>query len=310
MVGSGFSRNALKADSGASQMPSWNDVAIALFRALYPGVDPNSSDEGINASPPSADNVLRLAQEFQTAFGRSGLDELLGDLLRDLEHVPGIVHERLLRLPWRDVFTTNWDSLLERSAVTVPENPYAVIQSANQLPMESQPRIIKMHGSFPSRLPLIVTEEDYRTYPDCYAPFVNTVQQAMMETVFLLIGFSGNDPNFLKWCGWVRDNLRESAPKIYLAGWLNLSPHRRLMLEHQGVVPIDLANHPKAGQWESHRRHQYAIEWLLWSLELDPLYESTMWPCPPEAISSSVPELLEPVFRAETHVPIPEPELD
>ena len=73
-----------------------------------------------------------------------------------------------------------------------------------------------------------------------------------METVFCLIGFSGDDPNFLHWSGWVRDNLGKSAPKIYLAGWLDLSPHRRRMLEDRGVVPIDVARHPQAPSWPDH----------------------------------------------------------
>ena len=128
----------------------------------------------------------------------------------------------------------------------------------NQLPLLSQPRIVKLHGSLPATFPLISTGENYRTYPAKFAPFVNTVQQAMMETVFLLIGFSGDDPNFLNWAGWVRDNLGDSAPKIYLAGWLDLSPHRRRMLEDRGVVPVDLALHPKAHLWPEHQRHQYA----------------------------------------------------
>ena len=106
--------------------------------------------------------------------------------------------------------------------------------------MGKRPRIVKLHGSFPAQFPLIVTEEDYRTYPAEFAPLVNTVQQAMMETVFLLIGFSGDDPNFLSWSGWIRDNLGPSAPKIYLAGYLNLSPHRRRMLEGRNIAPIDL----------------------------------------------------------------------
>ena len=77
----------------------------------------------------------------------------------------------------------------------------------DQLPLLGQPRIVKLHGSLPATFPLISTEEDYRTYPSKFAPFVNTVRQAMMETVLCLIGFSGDDPNFLHWSGWVRDNL-------------------------------------------------------------------------------------------------------
>ena len=88
-----------------------------------------------------------------------------------------------------------------------------------------------------------------------------------METTFLLIGFSGDDPNFLHWSGWVRDELGESAPKIYLAGWLDLSPHRRQVLVERRVIPIDLAFHPKAGEWPEHLRDRYAAEWVLRTLE-------------------------------------------
>ena len=70
-----------------------------------------------------------------------------------------------------------------------------------------RPRIAKLHGSFPSNRPFIFTEEDYRTYPRRFAAFVNLVQQSMMENVFCLLGFSGDDPNFLYWTGWVRDHL-------------------------------------------------------------------------------------------------------
>ena len=108
------------------------------------------------------------------------------------------------------------------------------------------------------------------TYPTEFAPFVNTVQQAMMDTVFCLIGFSGNDPNFLHWADWVRDNLGESAPGLYLAGWLDQSLHRRRMLEDRDVVPIDLAHHPEAHTWPEHIRHRYETEPVLHTLESRP----------------------------------------
>ena len=142
------------------------------------------------------------------------------ELVRDSDFRPGDMHKRLLRLPWRDVFSTNWDTLLESARTFVTNRSYSVVRTAADVASSAPPRIIKLHGSFPSHYPFIVTEEEYRTYPRKFAPFVNTVQQAMMETVFLLIGFSGDDPNFLYWSGWVRDNMGSSAPMIYLAGWL------------------------------------------------------------------------------------------
>ena len=254
-----------------------------------------------------ADNALRLAQEYQTGFGRSELHRLLEGLIRDDYFAPGEIHSRLLYLPWRDVFTTNWDTLLERASFDIAERAYRVVQDVDQLPLLSQPRIVKLHGSLPATFPLISTEEDYRTYPAKFSPFVNTVQQAMMETVFLLIGFSGDDPNFLNWSGWVRDNLGDSAPKIYLAGWLDLSPHRRRMLEDRGVVPIDLALHPKAHDWPEHQRHQYATEWLLYTLERGRPYDKTTWPSLPSQEETAIPDEFLPVDELVDDVPHRQP---
>ena len=177
------------------------------------------------------------------------------------------------------------------------ERGYNTVVDKDQIPLANRPRIVKLHGSLPAQFPLIFTEEDYRTYPTEFAPFVNTVQQAMMETMFCLIGFSGNDPNFLHWSGWVRDNLGASAPKIYLAGWLDLSPHRRRMLEDRGVVPIDLAHHPEAHAWPEHLRHRYATEWVLHTLERGRPYDVTNWPAPGTEWNSTIPDYLQPVVE-------------
>ena len=277
MVGSGFSRNATKKRFDVQDPPLWDDVAKAIVGKLYP----ERGDSAKHAI--SADNALRFAQEYKTAHGRSALHGLLDKLVRNLEFVPDETHQRLLNLPWRDIFTTNWDTLLDRATDVPDTRYYGKVDVMEQLPLVSQPRIMHLHGAFPSTFPLIITEEDYRTYPTDFAPFVNTVQQAMMETVTCLIGFSGDDPNFLNWSGWVRDNLGESAPMIYLAGWLNLSPHRRRMLEHRGVMPIDLARHPDAESWGLENQHEHATEWFLEALEVGQPYDELAWPAPSES---------------------------
>ena len=292
MVGSGFSKNAVKLRPDIGDPPLWNDIADELTHSLFPA----------NEVTPSS-NPLRLAQQYLTAFGRSDLHRLLSNLVRNDDFVPGELHSRILKLPWRDVFTTNWDTLLERASLDIPEPSYTVVQDIDQLPLMSQPRIIKLHGSLPSDFPLIFTEEDYRTYPAKYAPFVNTVQQAMMETIFCLIGFSGDDPNFLEWSGWIRDNLGEAAPKIYLAGLLRLSAHERRMLEDRGVVPIDVWNHPKARQWPEHQRHEYAIRWILRTLEEGEPYDGRIWPSKPEDKVVDEDDLLDPFERVPFDIP-------
>lgn len=306
MVGAGFSRNARKAGPDAREFPLWQNVAKLLCSKLYPPGDGDRLKRAM-AEASGASGFLHLAQEYEAAFGRRALHSLIQELVPDDDYVPDDMHLRLLRLPWRDIFTTNWDTLLERTRLRVADRAYGVVRIPEEIPSAPRPRIVKLHGSFPAHIPFIFTEEDYRTYPKRFAPFVNTVQQAMMETVFCLIGFSSDDPNFLQWSGWVRDNLGESTPKIYLAGWLDLSPHRRHMLEERNVVPIDLARHPQANSWADHLRYRYATEWILHTLERGRPYEVTDWPSPPDWSRSPVPALLKPVEDVTVDAPVKEP---
>ena len=272
MVGSGFSQHARGVRHASSPLPMLDDIAAELVGLLYP-------DSKTGERPPP-ERIPRLAQEYRDTFGRPALHDTLRRLVPDDDYVPASTHKRLLQLPWSDVFTTNWDTLLERTTRRVPERSYTVMRSEADIPWSTRPRIVKLHGSLPNP-PLILTEEDYRTYPVRFAPFVNTVQQAMMETVFMLIGFSGDDPNFLHWSGWVRDNLRDAAPNVYLAGYLDLSQSKRTMLQRRKVVPIDLARHPKAHKWVEHgQEYEYAIRWILSTLERRQPYDVSKWPVP------------------------------
>ena len=306
MVGSGFSRSANKTRFDVDDIPLWNDIASAVAGILYPELE-NGSGNGLTYPVPTAESALRLGQEFETVFGRAKLHEFLDEVIHDKDFAPGKPHTRLLSLPWRDVFTTNWDKLLERAASDLVKRSYSLVQNVHQLPLKSQPRIFKLHGSLTAQFPLVFTEEDYRTYPIRFAPFVNSVQQAMMESLFLLIGFSGDDPNFLKWSGWIRDNLGDASPKIYLAGWLKLSPSRRRMLEDSGIIPIDIAEHPNAGNWPEGLRHQFSTDWLLHSLEKGQPYDSTNWPSSRMPETEPVPNYLEPVDLVDVDVPMAQP---
>ena len=233
MIGAGFSKNANKNGSTSKNFPDWNKLGDVFYEKIY-------------GNPPTNGkylNVLKLADEVQAAFGRNTLDQILKQEIPDKEYQPSLLHEKTLQLPWTDVFTTNYDTLLERTADRILQHRYETIVNKEDLVLSTKPRIIKLHGSFPSERPFIITEEDYRKYPSEFAPFVNTVQQSLLENTLCLIGFSGDDPNFLKWIGWIRDNLgKMNAPKIYLVGVLSLSIGQKKLLDERNIVPIDLSN--------------------------------------------------------------------
>ena len=75
-----------------------------------------SNDAAITSRRTSALEALSTAQRYGDAFGRAELHRFLRDQVRDDDMEPGDLHRRLLALPWTDVFTTNWDTLLERTS--------------------------------------------------------------------------------------------------------------------------------------------------------------------------------------------------
>jgi hypothetical protein len=266
MVGAGFSRNAEKISNAIPDFPLWWDVAKRLYSKLYPG-----RDLGFGV------DVLRLGQEYEETYGRTALDDLIAEIIPDLKYEPGELHRELLDLPWVDLFTTNYDTLLERARSKAYENKYDVVLSPADIAGAERPRLVKLHGSFPSHRPFTFTSEDYRVYPVKQAPFVNMVQQSIMENALCLLGFSGEDPNFLQWVGWVRDQLGPSAQPIYLCGVLDLNASRRRYYESLRVTSIDLGPlFPESTLGA--KRYEKAMRWILLSLRNGRPKDRTAWP--------------------------------
>ena len=113
MVGSGFSKNATPVRPDAQELLMWNEVIDDLHAELYS--DPDTA--------PKPD-TLKTPQEFYASFGRPALHEALIRLVRDQDHSPGESHRRLLRLPWDSIYSTNWDTLLERTSETISDRHY------------------------------------------------------------------------------------------------------------------------------------------------------------------------------------------
>lgn len=235
MIGAGFSKNAVKTTSSNKYFKNWNELSDEFYKLIYKDIKNDESKKFYYSS-------TLLAQEVEISFGRTKLDTILKDSIPDKDYSPSNLHKDLLNLSWRDVFTTNYDTLLERTADMVTDRRYNVVLNQEDLVNSNDaPRIIKLHGSFPSQRPFIITEEDYRTYPKRFAAMVNTVQQALLENVFCMIGFSCEDPNFLNWIGWIHDNLgKSSSQKLYMVSVEPVNEARQKMLFDKNIIVIDL----------------------------------------------------------------------
>ncbi|TWB85309.1 SIR2-like protein [Bradyrhizobium macuxiense] len=189
LVGAGLSKNAERPGEDTPEPPLWSELMTEMVERLYP-----------HDQKRAPSNPLRIAEEYRTYFGQAGLDDFLRTRFPDKSWSPGPLHGDLLSLPWGDVLTTNWDTLLERAEHTSDQS-YEVVRTEADLTHARSPRIVKLHGTIGDPGPLIFAEEDYRTYPVKHAAFVNLARQIFIENELCLIGFSGDDPNFLQWAG-------------------------------------------------------------------------------------------------------------
>lgn len=231
MVGAGFSRNAEKESHVV--MKDWNGLAEDIYEQLY-SKRPTANDLAFKTP-------MRLASLLAANVGRSGLDQIIKDSLPDDLISPGKLHYQLMSLRWRDVFTTNYDTLLERAAEQSGRY-YKVVTSKEMLLYKTPPRIIKLHGSFPDKTPFLMTEEEFRTYPVVHPEFVNTVRQALVESIFCLVGFSGDDPNFTSWQAWLRDVMGDYANPTYLITFdENYDDSFKKLMMSRGIEVLNLA---------------------------------------------------------------------
>jgi hypothetical protein len=251
MIGAGFSRSAAHHVSGNKKMPLWDSFSKNLLRELNP------HNHDLSFSDP-----LRVAEEYRAYFGQSALNDQIRTQIDNDAWRTGPLYEELLELPWSEIMTTNWDTLLERAAKDIHGPYYTPVCRASDLAWAPTPRIVKLHGTIGITDTFVAAQEDYRTYPEKFAPFVNFARHVFIENELCLLGFSGEDPNFLQWTGWVRDHLTDHARKIYLVGALHLSAPQRVYLESINIAPIDLWDAVKEIP-DHDLRHQTALTLFL-----------------------------------------------
>ena len=121
MVGAGFSKNAKSRGMKDIIPPDWSQLADKMYCELYPRFSDMTEDQKDEWKKQriiktSGKNVTKLAEEYIVNFDRNKMNHLIENAIADDLFFPGDLHKKLLMLNWADIFTTNYDTLLERTA--------------------------------------------------------------------------------------------------------------------------------------------------------------------------------------------------
>ena len=172
------------------------------------------------------------------------------------------VHKELLVCKWKHIYTTNYDNLLELTN-DIHGLDFRKITADYELAKLSEHRgIVKVHGDLvadslskdygfdndKSRR-YIISADDYATYAEKHQAFSYQMKTGLLTGVFCLIGFSGNDPNFLGWLEWMKDVLdkdindqNKDNTKVFLLtiGNQEIEKSRQLFYQnhHIGLINI------------------------------------------------------------------------
>lgn len=138
-----------------------------------------------------------LAQYFINEHSETELQDLIRQELElDPQPQPTRCHELLATLPLAEIWTTNYDDLIERAIqdgarIFVKDDDLAQREGGRGC------RVYKMHGSLtrPDE-PLIAARDQYIRYPDSHRRFWALLQASFLTKSFLFLGFSFEDPNF------------------------------------------------------------------------------------------------------------------
>lgn len=167
---------------------------------------------------------------------------------------------------WVKIYTTNYDRLLEYAAGISGVIRLKPITKAKDLSISSDdPVVIKLHGDlyqpdekqrdfrFDGNLhqQYIISAEDYKNYPKDHEAFTQLMRISLLQGVFCLIGFSGDDPNFVNWIEWVRDIIEREENsdkdqqidyKIYLISLSKEvpSPEKKIFYDNHRIVCIPI----------------------------------------------------------------------
>jgi SIR2-like domain len=169
--------------------------------AGFPGWADLLKGPRLRARIPNMPDLPLMAQYyvFSTPGGREELESHILRLISVIPPTPTKGHELIKRLAVGDIWTTNYDCLLEQA---IPEA--RVVTSEEDLlrrSISSSLRITKMHGSLENsrpagwREPPVITRSDYEQYDTLHPRMWASLRATYLTRTFLFLGFSFSDPN-------------------------------------------------------------------------------------------------------------------
>ena len=226
--------------SALSNAPTWKQLIDAICVEL--GRDVKESY--------SSDEYLQLPQIYYYSIKEDS--ETYYNFIKS--HVctddlkPNKIHHEMMNLSPISFITTNYDTLLEDTAIQRCQSFKAITTDSDIPSINGDRYILKMHGDFKHNN-IVLKEEDYLNYSDNFK-LIETLTKALFATnTVVFIGYGLNDYNIKLILNWTKALLKNDFPKpVFIhTGEQKLTPEVLLYLESKGLSVIECVRiNPKA----------------------------------------------------------------
>lgn len=223
-IGAGVSRSV-------QGLPDWKE----LIEPLKAGI----------LDCPNDATLLDIAQYYANQEGSVELARQLKAKLEKDDLEPSEIHHSLVRLPVDRIYTTNFDTLLERAYKKVSGRDAQRITRAAHVALTSGGlSIVKLHGDLDDPEHIVITAGDFEDYFESHTALGQQLTSDLARRVILFVGYSFTDPD-------IRNILRQTrramgdefAAKHYILQFDPPEPVKK-ELERRGLKVIRLASEP------------------------------------------------------------------
>lgn len=123
----------------------------------------------------------------------------------------------IARLPVRQVWTTNYDRLIERGfeEISRPIDPVSSQGNISTRANVGAARLYKMHGSIDNLEDIVIATEDYELFRANRGAYLPLLFGQLASYSFLFVGLSFSDPNIRHVLSLLRESFRESPPEHF-----------------------------------------------------------------------------------------------
>lgn len=238
-IGAGF--------SAGLNIPDWDGLLSKLAEDLDGALPYQEVKKLCNGDNLQIAEYYFLVSDHRIGPLRHTISSALQNNINTLLSAP---HVELLNLGAPQIYTTNYDDLIERTFKALKQ-PVEVIALPKDVATSSEQKtqVVKYHGDLRHEQTLVLTESSYYARLDLDSPMDLKFRSDLLGRSVLFMGYSFRDINiriiWFKLMGMMRDVAPEDRPTSYIVTFAH-NPVRERLYDEVGIKTICLDREGKA----------------------------------------------------------------